>query len=384
MATVTTPINASATGFASVGGSLNIVDDDAPKVSLSFANTVVSKGAANPATLGTLTVSTATTQAVTVLLGTTSPAITIPGTAVIPANTTNVTFPVSVVQDNLVTGDRVAVVSAQLADAISQVPLPHAATTAQITVTDDNGPALTVTLANSTIAENGSTTATVTRNTLPTNALTVNLASTLTSAATVPANVTIPINSASKTFTVTGVNPGVPTGPRVADITASASGYGSGVAPLTVSDINIPDLVVTSVTAPTTGLTTSNITVTYVIANTGLGATTNVWHDAIYYSTSPSGSNPQLLTEILRKHPAGCRPIQNEQRPRQIARRALAPTTSLPPSISIPPFLRPIIRTTPWSPQPTSQIRRPITPLFRPTLTEGISPTSCSHERLCL
>ena len=104
---------------------------------------------------------------------------------------------------------------------------------------------------------------------------------------------------------MTGVNPGVPTGPRKADITASASGFGSGVASLTVSDINIPDLVVTSITAPGAGLTTSNITVSYVIANNGLGATTNTWRDAVYYSTSPDGENPQLLTDVFESSALG-------------------------------------------------------------------------------
>ncbi len=296
-------VSAAAAGYLNQAAYITIVDDDAPSLTLTFADSVISKGAPNPATYGTITASMVTTQAVTVLLQTTSPAINIPSSAVISSNQLSVTFPVNAVQDNLVTGDRLAIVTAQLSDANSPIPVGTGAASASITVADNNGPALSVTIASGLIPENGSTIATVTRNTLPTNALTVSLVSSLTNAATVPSSVSIPIGSASATFTVSGYNPGFPTGPRRVDISAPASGYSTGVAALNVTDINLPDLSVSSVAVPTAGLATSNVTVSYSVVNNGLAPTTNAWHDAIFYSTSANGANPQLLTETYQAAP---------------------------------------------------------------------------------
>src|SRR5581483_11643710 len=296
-------VSAAATGYSSQSASITMIDDNAPRLSLSFADPTISKGAVNPATHGIITASLVTTQDVNILLQSGSSAITIPNAVTLPANQTSVTFPVNAVEDHLVTGDQNALVTAQLEDAFSATPLVAGAASASIKVTDDNGPALSLSLASSFIAENGSTTGTVTRNTLATNALLVSLASSLPHGASVPASVTIPLGQASKTFPVTGVNPGVPTGTRHADITASATGYGSGVAGLDVSDINIPDLAVTSITVPPNGSTESAVTISYTVVNQGLAPTTNTWHDAIYYSTSADGANPQLLTETYEDKP---------------------------------------------------------------------------------
>ena len=78
------------------------------------------------------------------------------------------------------------------AQAANGTLVANTAVSAPLTILDNDGPTLRLTLAATTIAESGSTTATVTRNTPATNALLVNLASDNPGEATVPATVTIP------------------------------------------------------------------------------------------------------------------------------------------------------------------------------------------------
>ncbi|MEI9864604.1 MAG: CARDB domain-containing protein [Limisphaerales bacterium] len=75
-------------------------------------------------------------------------------------------------------------------------------------------------------------------------------------------------------------------------ITASAAGFNSAARTLTISDIYLPDLVCSSITAPTNALTGQLITVNWKVSNNGLGAATNHnWYDYVYLATdSPDGN----------------------------------------------------------------------------------------------
>ncbi len=113
---------------------------------------------------------------------------------------------------------------------------------ATISVTDSE--TLTVTASLLTISENnGQSTGTVTRSNTDTgSALTVSLASSDTTAATVPNTVTIAAGQSSATFTITGVDDAVIDGSQSVTITASAASYGSGSVALTVTDDDTPRL----------------------------------------------------------------------------------------------------------------------------------------------
>jgi uncharacterized protein (DUF2141 family) len=101
-------------------------------------------------------------------------------------------------------------------------------------------PTLSISITPSAVAEHagsGVVTGTVTRaNTSTASALTVNLASSDTGEATVPASVTIPVSQATITFPITAVDDGLSDGTQIITITASATGYISGSAQLEVVD----------------------------------------------------------------------------------------------------------------------------------------------------
>ncbi len=116
-------------------------------------------------------------------------------------------------------------------------------------------PTLTVSLADSSIAEHGgTTTGTVTRSHTGTSqALTVNLTSSDTSEATVPAQVTILAGQVSATFTVSGVDDSIIDGTQTVTLTASSAGHVSGGAILSVTDDDANSIVVN----PVSGLVTT-------------------------------------------------------------------------------------------------------------------------------
>ncbi len=108
--------------------------------------------------------------------------------------------------------------------------------------------ALSVSIAGSSISENGgSTTATVSRNSYDlTQSLTVNLASSDTTEATVPASVTIPAGASTATFTISAVDDTLLDGPQTATITVSAAGLASDARSLTVTDFETLSLSIAS------------------------------------------------------------------------------------------------------------------------------------------
>jgi uncharacterized delta-60 repeat protein len=145
------------------------------------------------------------------------------------------------------------------------------------------GPSLTVALASHTIAENAgpaATTGTVTRNNVDlSQPLTVNLSSSNTNQAAVPASVTIPANAASTTFNVDAVDDHIHNGTQTVTITATAASplpvgldatFGNGGfanVPLSVSSsANLPDMLVqpdgkvVAVAGSQTNMTTWSVT----------------------------------------------------------------------------------------------------------------------------
>lgn len=112
-------------------------------------------------------------------------------------------------------------------------------------------PQLTMTIAPASFPENGgkaAATGTVTRHTTAVNPyanpLVVNLLSTDTSEARVPATVTIPAGAASATFAVAAVMDNLVDGTRPLHIEATAPGFTSAVVRIAVTDVTPPALLV--------------------------------------------------------------------------------------------------------------------------------------------
>ncbi|MBK9137279.1 MAG: Ig-like domain-containing protein [Verrucomicrobia bacterium] len=282
-------VTASAPGFLGGSATLNVLDDDWPQVTVSLANHTVSENAGAQALLGAVTRNLPSARPLSVELVSSNPAAaTVPALVVIPGGETTVQFVVTPVDDAVPDGPQTTEIGGFVLASGSATRL-FAIGSDRLTVTDDDGPALGLTAAQKLVREGLSpaTTFTVTRNTPPTNALTVTVLSSDLTEATVPASVVIPPGQPSATFALTTINDGVNDGNQTVTITAAADGFAGAAETVTVTDTDLPDLVVAQLDVPPSADSESSISITYRVANQGF---------------VPAGSN--FLTRVFLSHDA--------------------------------------------------------------------------------
>lgn len=298
--TNTYTITASATDHLSSSAILSVEDNDIPNVTLALASHSVSEGAGPNATSGTVTRSSTGPRAVVIALFSSNPsAAQVPASVTIPAGALSASFPVSAVNNVLVDGPKPLTIIGYITDSVNGTQL-RATTPDLLTVTDDDGPTLTLAILADLVPEGRSpaTTATVTRNTPTTDALVVNLTSDKLTEATVPPSVVIPAGTNSATFNIASVLDGVTDGNQTVTITAAAAGFTSGSDTLVVSDADLPDIVVTDLTIATNGYTAQNFVVSYTLGNAGLrGVNTNITQ-RIYISNDPLVGSDTLGAQL--------------------------------------------------------------------------------------
>ena len=283
-------LTATATGFRALPATLNVTDDDTPALMLTLDDPIVSEGAANPATTLTITRSPVTGERARFTVQSSNPnSATAPYNATIEPSDAAVAIPIQVVNNGFVDGSRTVTLTVYPTDDVLGAPILTAAAVTNLIVTDDDGPTLSVRVAADVISETGSTTGTVTRNTVATSNLVVTLASSLTGEATVPPTVTIPIGSASANFPINGVSDAQPDGTKRVNITAAAAGFNSGSASLNVSDIDLPDLRPIAVSVTNSALTAAVIPIGFTVTNSGLSDADGAWVDRVYLATSAAG-----------------------------------------------------------------------------------------------
>lgn len=225
-------ITATASGLTAATLPLQVTDDDTVPSVLSLSATTTTFSEFNGTTTATVSRSSGniTQPLVVTLLSNDTSEATVPATVTIPANSTSVTFTITGVDDTLVDGTQNVSITA------SATGFTGANLNVQVTDNDVN-PALTLSAVSTSISEtNGTTTATISRSGANTQPLVVNLSSSDTTEATVPATVTIPANLNSVTFTITAVNDVIIDGPQAVTITATATGLTSAQLGIVVTD----------------------------------------------------------------------------------------------------------------------------------------------------
>jgi hypothetical protein len=291
-------VAAAANGYLPASVNFTTTEIDTPVVTLSLSTTNISKGDGSQAAFGTAHRSPTTASPLQVLLQSTNiGAAVVPASVTIPAGSDSASFPVGAVQDGQVTGLQETLIRCFLTDSTGAVV--GEADPVLLFVQDDNGPALKVSLALKTVAEGltPATTATVTRNTGTSGDLLVSLASSVTSAATVPGNVVIPDGTNAVTVSINSINDGVTHGNQNVFISASSTNYATGSDTLTVSDINLPDLAVPSVIVPAIGIAGTYTNISYRVVNQGLADAGSNFTDRVSFSTDPVGANPVLAAQ---------------------------------------------------------------------------------------
>ncbi len=287
---------ASASGFIGDSTSVTVYDDDTPAVTLALANPVVSEGAGAQATLATVTRTPVTARTLTVELVSGDPSTaTVPARVVISENEASATFAVATVDNVIVDGTKTNwiggyVLASQGAEQVANLPA------VTLLVTDDDGPALTLTVNPKLLAEGvlPAGTGTVIRSTPPTNALAVTVTSSDLTEVSSPGLVMIPAGQASAAFEIGTVGDGTNDGNRTVTLTATATGFASASERVTVSDSVLPDLVVSSVNVPTTADAEAYVSVNYRLANQGFNTTYSNFITRVFLSSDAAVGDDTL------------------------------------------------------------------------------------------
>jgi subtilase family serine protease len=284
---------ASAPGFISASTNLTVLDNDAPALTLSLDRTNMSEGDGPFAVAATVTRAPVTDQAVTLALSSSNTAAAlVPPKITIPALQGQASFYVAAIADNLLTGPKLTLLSAQSLDTAGH-PAGNAATELLV-VQDTNGPALILSIANKIVPKGvvHATTATVSRNTPATNDLVVTFTSSATSEVGLPVSLTISNGQTTATFAIDSLNDAATNTSRAVTITASATNFASGSDVITVTDLGLPDLVISSITAPASAFTGEPFTLSFRLLNQGLGPLTNLVTQNVYLTSNPGwGTN---------------------------------------------------------------------------------------------
>ncbi|MCA9050254.1 MAG: hypothetical protein KDA89_16075, partial [Planctomycetaceae bacterium] len=216
------------------------------ELTLSIADATVSEAQGTGATTATVTRNTDMTDALVVTLTSsdTSEAA-VPATVTIPVGQSSATFNIDAVADFLVDGTQTVSITAT-AD-------QHTDGSDTLDVLDSDSSTLSLTTADASISENGSTAVTVLLSTPTTSNTTVTLSvDDATEASIVPTTVTISAFQTSIIATLVGATDGAVDGTQTVTILAEATGLADATAIVSVTDIDVAGFLVTESGAGTT------------------------------------------------------------------------------------------------------------------------------------
>ena len=287
--THTNVIQASATGYANSFATLLILDANLPTVTLEISPALVVESAGLQAANLTARLSGPAPQNVVLDLVSSAPdKARVQGTLSIPAGQVAASAPVAVV-DDLQVGPLPSVQFQGFVHQTGSTRQVAATEPVTLSIVGSQGLALSVKLDHDVVDKGltPATTGTVTRNGNPAAALVVTLASSAPTQATLPASVIIPAGQTSAPFSVNSVQDNIANGSQRVTLTASATGFSPATVALTVTDNNLPDLRVVSVTGPSSGPAGTAFTLAYRVENQGRVACGSNLLTKIYLRADP-------------------------------------------------------------------------------------------------
>ena len=294
-------LSVSASGYGSDSQPATVLDNDIPVVTVVLAPPAVSEGAGPQASRATFTRSLVTTRALEIDLESGNPdAARVPVRVTIPANESSVTIPVAAVDNAEVDGTKIVQIRGWIRATGLGTRL-EPITPASLTVTDNDGPLLAVSLDRTVVGEgiDPAATLTVNRGAQTAGPLVVTLQSSDPMVVFLPGALMIPDGAASASVTVASLPDAVANTNVVVMLTASAELYTSGSAHLTVTDLDLPDVVIAGITAPATAETETFVNLGYQLRNQGLGnAPSNSIVQRIYLSPDPLVGDDLLVGQF--------------------------------------------------------------------------------------
>ncbi|RYF84797.1 MAG: carboxypeptidase regulatory-like domain-containing protein, partial [Chitinophagaceae bacterium] len=245
---------------------ITVHDDDLPNLELVLQTSEVSEGGGIYATKATLRrTSTGNPVAFTANISASlSNTLILPGTVTLAANENEKTFNVGVIDNAQAEGQRQVTITASVyvsSCGCSAPPSTAGSVSANLTINDNDGPSLTLTATPLTLPEGAANAGTlrVARNTSTTAALTVDLSTSDSSEAVLPATATIPAGKAFVDVPVTTINDNTTDGSQTVYFEAKATGFSTGSVWVVVTDQNKPDLTIPAVSLSDTSVQALNL-----------------------------------------------------------------------------------------------------------------------------
>ncbi|MGB7328482.1 MAG: Ig-like domain-containing protein [Rubripirellula sp.] len=213
----------------------------------------------------------ATNMPLTLQFRTDSPnQVSFPRYATIPAADQSISFPIQVIDDDLIEDETTVTIFVDAIDPRTGGVVQQVVASGTTTLSDNDQASLSVILDRTLVAEGATIQGLVRRNEASDEPLVVQLSSSATDEATVPESVTIAAGMRTAAFEITGESDAAVDGEQTAVIYASAVGWGNGSGEVTVSDSDLPDLVAVLSELPETAKTQQRITVSWELRNQGV------------------------------------------------------------------------------------------------------------------
>jgi Ca2+-binding RTX toxin-like protein len=280
-------ISAVAPQYQPISGSVNVLDDDVPTLTMTVTPAQFSESAGSNAARVVVTRDKVNSSSLTVrLTSSDTTEITVPGSVFIAPNQASVEFFVNAIDDLLLDGAQTVTLTARGVFPSCGCIITSGAGIATVVVNDNEALTVNVSVDKDLIAEGGTAMGTVTRNSPTDVPLEVTLSVSDALQVLVPASVIIPAGQTSATFTVSGLDDNVADGRKTVIVTASAPLHASTSTSIFVTDVNVPDLIVASVELPANALTNDYVNISYRVVNQGLSPAVGTWIDRVVLSAN--------------------------------------------------------------------------------------------------
>ena len=240
-------IQATAPGYRPGWTIIHILDNDLPQLSLSLNPTVVSEGAGQYAAWGTIRISEPAKNNMVILLSADKQnQIFFPSQVTISKGSTQQQFKIGVIDNNLVDGDRDVMLqsSIYLSSCGCGAPVESdASASAMLTITDNDGPALSLEANPFVVPENITNAGklTLTRNTMGGPEISVMIIHDGQDVLDIPSSAIFPEGVSSIEVPFHSLDDGTDAGDRIVTIRITAEGYSQGSCWIQVKDQNLPD-----------------------------------------------------------------------------------------------------------------------------------------------
>ncbi len=269
-----------------------------PTLDLTLSSNQVSENAGAGAVIATVSRATLTSTAYVLQLINSNPgAATAPATVTLPAFTSSVPVPISVLDDVIADGTQTANFRVQLIDAETGGVLAESPLRA-LTITDDESPVVGLAFSADFVREGQSITATASRAEATASPLTISIAAVPNDESAQASEVIIPANTTSVSFTITGVEDNVSDGAQSITFTASAAGFQSAQRILVVTDLLQPDLIINNLSHLTALNTEADVSYTFDLRNVGLATSSTATHLRVALSRDAVPGDDDLITDI--------------------------------------------------------------------------------------